>query len=163
MRSTVFGPLGLTATVADINDSLIDARARFYERMRDGRTVNAPYVDNSGKWAAGGFLSTTDDLSRFGAAMSHPGFLSAPTLALLQTSQHTRDGRATGYGMGWFVGTDAAGRRMIWHGGTSMGGTAYLLLYPDQHLAVAVACNSDDPFVAIARRVALLFLADNGA
>ena len=39
--------------------------------MRDKhhRLRNAPYVDNSCKWAGGGFLSNVHDLVRFGNAM----------------------------------------------------------------------------------------------
>ena len=39
--------------------------------MRDerGYLVNTPYVDISYKWAGGGFVSTTEDLARFGTAM----------------------------------------------------------------------------------------------
>jgi serine beta-lactamase-like protein LACTB len=157
MRGHVFVPLGLAHTVPEFADSLIEYRARFYERATAVGTVNAPYVDNSYKWAGGGFLSTTDDLARFGALMRRPGVVGPATLALLETSQHTSDGKETGYGMGWFVGKDAAGRRIIFHSGGAMGGTAYLLVYPDLGLVVAMLCNSDVSFVGSARRVAAIF------
>ena len=32
---------------------------RFYKRDGKGRLYNTPYIDNSYKWAGGGFLSTT--------------------------------------------------------------------------------------------------------
>lgn len=42
---------------------------RFYRRGKKGRLANAPYVDNSYKWAGGGLMSTTEDLLRFGNAL----------------------------------------------------------------------------------------------
>ena len=54
---------------ADIYISLLPFRLRFYFRDTKGRLKNTPYVDNSYKWAGGGFLSTTEDLIRFGNAM----------------------------------------------------------------------------------------------
>lgn len=42
---------------------------RNYIKNKNGRLINAPYVDNSYKWAGGGFLSTVGDLLKFGNAM----------------------------------------------------------------------------------------------
>ena len=36
---------------------------------KKGRLVNAPYTDTSYKWAGGGFLSTVEDLCKFGNVM----------------------------------------------------------------------------------------------
>lgn len=38
-------------------------------RNEKGQLINTPYVDNSYKWAGGGFISTTEDLVKFGNAM----------------------------------------------------------------------------------------------
>jgi CubicO group peptidase (beta-lactamase class C family) len=77
---------------------------------------------------------------------------------MLWTSQRTTDGKATGYGMGWFVDRDAAGRRRIYHSGGSVGGTAYLLISPEQKLVLALLVNSDYTFVRAAPRLAEAFL-----
>ena len=42
---------------------------RYYTRNDKHQLLNAPFVDNSYKWAGGGFLSTTIDLVKFGNAM----------------------------------------------------------------------------------------------
>ena len=47
----------------------ITTHDRFYQRNENGRLVNAPYVDNSYKWAGGGFMSTAEDLVQFGNSM----------------------------------------------------------------------------------------------
>lgn len=141
MRANVFERLNLKNTAADENEKIIPHRTRFYQRDSDGTLRNAPYVDNSYKWAGGGFLSTTDDLVRFGSAHLKPGFLKAEMLAVLFTSQKTAAGELTNYGIGWIVNTDDNGRRTIGHGGGSVGGTTMLRLYPESGVVVALAVN----------------------
>jgi CubicO group peptidase (beta-lactamase class C family) len=140
MQRRVFEPLGLRATVADEPSRIIDHRSRFYTRA-NGQIENAPFVDNSYKWAGGGFLSTAEDLVRFGSRLLQPGFLKAESLALLFTSQKTSDGQETNYGMGWAVGRSKSGKTIYEHGGGSVGGTSQLILYPDTRVVVAFVCN----------------------
>lgn len=159
MRRTVFEPLGLAHTVPDFTDSLVAYRTSYYIQGEDGTLLNAPYVDNSYKWAGGGFLSTAEDLVRFADAHSRPGFLEAETLELLFRSQRTSDGRDTDYGIGWGTRTDEAGRRRVSHGGGSVGGTTALVLYPDERVAVAMIVNmSSAPGGELAVRIAERFL-----
>jgi len=141
MHEQVFGPLGLRSTIADQPAEIIEQRARFYTRMKDQPLLNAPFVDNSYKWAGGGFLSSAEDLARFGSALLQPGFLKPESLRLLFTSQKTSDGKETGYGMGWFIHLSKSGQRVYEHAGGSAGGSSQLILYPDAHVVVAMICN----------------------
>ena len=43
--------------------------SRHYVRNQKGYLKNTPYVDNSYKWAGGGFISNAKDLVRFGNAL----------------------------------------------------------------------------------------------
>jgi CubicO group peptidase (beta-lactamase class C family) len=161
MRREIFDPLGLRSIVAEHTDSIIAYRASFYERDREtGRILNAPYVDNSYKWAGGGFISNTEDLVRFGWAHIAGGFLAPETVALLFTSQRTRSGELTNYGLGWRSGTDSAGRRWVGHTGGSVGGRAVLVIYPDQRVVVAALANlgSAPMTPELAERLAAPFL-----
>src|SRR5215467_14187956 len=54
MQEHVFASLGLVHTAADQNSQIVEQRSRFYEIPKDGPVENAPYVDNSYKWAGGG-------------------------------------------------------------------------------------------------------------
>jgi CubicO group peptidase (beta-lactamase class C family) len=140
MQSRVFEEMDLRNTVADQNHLIIMDRVRPYE-LEDGLFYNSPYVDNSYKWAGGGFLSTAEDLVKFGLAHMEPGFLQAATLDEWFTSQTTNDGEETGYGIGWSVEADGADRRVIGHGGGSVGGTTVLSIYPDHDLVFAAIIN----------------------
>jgi hypothetical protein len=44
------------------------------------------------------------------------------------------------------------------HSGGSVGGTAFLVIYPEQHVIVALLCNSDAPFVGMAPGIAERFV-----
>jgi CubicO group peptidase (beta-lactamase class C family) len=141
MHGHVFGPLGLRHTTEDQASAIIEQRARPYEKAKDGKIENAPFVDNSYKWAGGGFLSTAEDLVKFGSALLQPGFLKPESLRLLFTPQKTNDGKETGYGIGWGIGKSESGRRIYEHNGGAVGGSSRLILYPDSHVVVAMICN----------------------
>jgi CubicO group peptidase (beta-lactamase class C family) len=140
MRDSVFLRLGMTHTIADYSDSIVPGRVRFYEHSK-GRLVNAALVDNSYKWAGGGFLSTPTDLVNMSRAMLNHVLLDEKTVKLLFTPQHLEDGTDIHVGIGWRTDTDSKGRRIVHHGGTIDGGRTFLLIYPDQGLVVAIAAN----------------------
>lgn len=141
MDRVVFDPLGMLHTVAGHTDSIIPHRTRFYVKAEDGPVLNAPYVDNSYKWAGGGFLSTPEDLLRFAAAHLNADFLSAATLEVLFASQRLHDGEETGYGIGWRSSTNPDGERIVSHTGGSVGGSTVLTVNRDTGVIVAMTAN----------------------
>jgi serine beta-lactamase-like protein LACTB len=160
MREQIFAPLNLRSIVAEHTDSVIPYRAEFYVRGDDGRVLNAPYVDNSYKWAGGGFISNTEDLVRFGWVHLDGSFLQPEAVKALFTSQRTRAGESTNYGIGWRSGTDKAGRRWVGHTGSSVGGWAVLVVYPEERVVVAALANQDEQpdRQALAERIATPFI-----
>lgn len=144
MQGHVFTPLGLVHTTPDQNTDIVEQRSRFYELAKDGHAENAPYVDNSYKWAGGGFLSTPEDLVRFGSLMLRPGVLDADALKTMFTAQKTKNGQPIAYGIGWFIGKSQSGKPIYQHSGGSIGGTSQLILYPESHLVIAMTCNLSD-------------------
>jgi CubicO group peptidase (beta-lactamase class C family) len=136
MEDNVFKPLGLSNTRPDLAGVSDPQRAQFYETDPAGKFFAAPAVNLSFVWPAGGFLSTAEDLIRFGSAHLKRGFLKPESLRLLFTSQKTDTGIPTHYGVGWF-----AGRGVLHHGGDSIGGTSVLLLHPASRTVVAIASN----------------------
>ena len=140
MNANVFKPIGMNHTIADHVDSIIVNRTRYYERQDNG-ILNAPFVDNSYKWAGGGFLSTAEDLVRFGFAHLNSDLLKPETIKLLWTSQKTNSGEETGYGIGWRIETDDQGRPRVGHGGGSVGGSTAFVIYPEQRIVVVLITN----------------------
>ncbi|MCY1722764.1 serine hydrolase [Prolixibacteraceae bacterium Z1-6] len=130
MKEKVFNPLGMNETTAERMDSLIIYRAGYYD-MSERKVINAPYVDNSYKWAGGGFISTSEDLVKFGNAMLNNTLFSEETKLQLITPQKLKNGKVTEYGMGFFSGADDYGRYYYGHGGGSVGGCGNLIIYPE--------------------------------
>lgn len=158
MQKRVFGPAGLAHTGPDDATAIVPGRGRFYTRTDAGAIVNAGFVDNSYKWAGGGFVSTAEDLVAFANALLEGRLLKPETVKLLWTSQKTADGRDTDYGIGWGVSRDAKGRRRVSHSGGAQGGTANLVIYPDEKLVTAMIVNSDESFTEQTPRIAEMFL-----
>ncbi|PCI31586.1 MAG: hypothetical protein COB54_09415 [Alphaproteobacteria bacterium] len=155
-------PLVMKHTVQDDVNLVIPGRARQYVKDNNGALINAPYTDNSYKFAGGGMLSTSRDLAKFGHALVNDSFLNSASRELLFSSQVTTDGRSTGYGLGWFVDMTKfledrkdrippelyghlidlfQDRQLIWHSGTSSGAVAMLLLVPETQVTVAITAN----------------------
>jgi CubicO group peptidase (beta-lactamase class C family) len=141
MQREIFDPLSLRHTAADHVDAIIPHRTRFYRRRADGALLHAPYQDSSYKWAGGGFLSTAEDLVRFGSAHLQPGFFKERTLNVLFADQRLRSGKNTGVGIAWRIGADTKGRRIVHHGGSIDGGRAMLMMFPESKVVVAILAN----------------------
>jgi CubicO group peptidase (beta-lactamase class C family) len=140
MDRSIFEPLAMMDTTADVPHDIILRRTAFYDFDEERRVRNAPYVDLSGRWAGSGFLSTADDIARFGAAHTEPGFLNTETLDLLGEPQPVGNEK-TNDGLGWGARRGWEGRRMYWGNGRTPGATCGLLVYRDAGLSVAVLSN----------------------
>lgn len=161
MHKTVFAPIGMESTCEDLNDSIIINRTSFYKLNNNGTIENAPYVDNSYKWAGGGFISTTSDLLLFGQAMMKPGIVSEKTLTEITTSQVLNTGIETHYGIGWQIWKHDA-RKVYGHGGGSVGGITVFKIYPEDELVIVILSNlSDLKFGNIPDRITNAFLKAN--
>ncbi len=141
MQANVFTPFGLVHTTPDQNSQIVEQRSRFYELPKNGSVENAPYVDNSYKWAGGGLLSTAEDLVRFGSSLLQPGMLNAQALKTMFASQKTDSGVETGYGIGWGIAKSLSGKKIYEHSGGSVGGHCQLILYPETRVVIALLTN----------------------
>jgi serine beta-lactamase-like protein LACTB, mitochondrial len=158
MSDEVFTPLQLTNTTADLNDNIIEYRTRFYD-VKDHKWVNAPYVDNSYKWAGGGFISSAEDIEKFGRALLGESFLRKETIQYFTTPQKLNDGSFTTYGMGFFSGKDHKQKSYFGHSGGSVGGTTDMVIYPNEKVVVVILTNlSGANLGAMARYIANLYM-----
>lgn len=140
MQRIVFDPMGLEHTMPDFSNREIEDRVVFYHRV-ENRNVVAPLVDNSYKWAGGGFLSSASDVVKFGTFHLSGAFMKKSTLEEWTKAQQTADGQSTNYGIGWNSRTDDKGRKSYGHGGGSVGGTSMLRIYPEEQLIVVTLIN----------------------
>jgi CubicO group peptidase (beta-lactamase class C family) len=147
LHSLVFQPLGMHSTTAERVDERAPGQSRCYDHETpfspDGTVVESPRIDFSCKLAAGGFLSTSEDLARFGSAHMTPmskGFLSSGTLKQMFTPRSNQAG-ILGYGLGWMTARDLHLRLVHFHFGAGSGGSSVLAIYPEQGVCVAVTAN----------------------
>jgi CubicO group peptidase (beta-lactamase class C family) len=134
------GPDDVTSEIAD--------RAVFYVQVGD-RFIDPPDADPSYKWAGGGLLSTAGDLARFGSALMRGELVDTEIVEQLWTPQPLPDGTPNpqNYGMGWRIDRESGliGRadtvRVVHHGGASPGASAFLLIVPEDRVAIAVLTN----------------------
>ena len=73
------------------------------------------------------------------------------------TSLKTRDGKPTGYGLGWALSTDARGRGEVFHRGGQQRVTSLLYTQPDRGLAVVLFANLEgigSAVFSLARQIA---------
>ena len=160
VRQQVLDPLDMSATGADDNQKIIPNRTRFYSLDADKNVINAPYIDSSESWAGGGFLSTSEDLVRFGSAHLKGNFLNEKTLKEMFRSQKTADGKETGTGFGWRINKDREGRLYYCHPGENVGGRSYLVVYPKEKVVVAMLHNLTGASLASIIDISKLFVAE---
>lgn len=134
-------------TVEDRIDAQAPNQSRFYDNVTpysmDGQMRPSPRGDLSCKLPSGGFISTAEDLARFGSAHIPSlggGFLKSGTLEML-FDPRTRQGGVLGHGMGWMTGRDLRLRRAHFHFGAGSGATSVLAIFPNQRLSIAILAN----------------------
>lgn len=156
MRDSIFIPIGMKHTSPDYSDSIIKGRVRFYEKGKNGTTVNAMLVDNSYKWAGGGFLSTPVDLVTMVRSVLNNQILTKETVDLLFTEQKLEDNTNTHVGIAWRIDQNQEGVRFIHHGGQIDGGRTFVFFYPESGYIFAIAANTGSAKLNIAEAVTVL-------
>jgi CubicO group peptidase (beta-lactamase class C family) len=148
VRENIFKPAGMVRTRTDDVFALIPNRARGYTPrvfgQLDGNYRNPVLMDSSYKIPGGGLVSSAEDMARFAIAVQNGALIKPETFAEMSKSQKTRDGRATGYGYGWYVGGSvgfSGDPDAVWHGGVQPGFTSDLVLLPKKKLAIVVLTN----------------------
>ncbi|MAL18159.1 MAG: hypothetical protein CL670_01750 [Balneola sp.] len=158
METEVFQALEMNNTMPDYAYRDIPSRTKFYTYV-DGENEEAPYVDNSYKWAGGGFLSTTEDMIKFGKAHLSTNFLDQQTLDKLMEPLTTDDGETTNYGVGWQTITDTEGNIWKGHSGGSVGGSTMFLMHLENEVIIAFAINrSNAPMNDLRNELAKIFI-----
>jgi len=142
MSENVWKPLGMNHTRMDIAEEIIPNRASVY-RIRGGEIKNDEFVDISSRFAAGGVLTTVKDMLNFSRGLDNGGVLSLQAQERMYDSMQTKDGRFTGYGMGWRIGY-LSGSWVVYHRGQQAGSTTHLLRFPNKNFAAFVVSNTRD-------------------
>ncbi len=156
LRAGVFRPAGMEQSRDDDVLAVIPHRAQGYLRGATGELMNAPLTDTSNRLPAGGLCGTAEDVGRFASAFQRGMLLKPATVAQALTPQKLRNGRVTGYGLGWVLGRSRRGREAYHVGGQPRVSTVLYML-PDTGFAVVLLSNLEgveNPLLDVARQVA---------
>ena len=160
MRERVFDRAGMPRTRVDRVYEVIPDRARGYQVLTQpmydslppavrsfasvGRVYNADLHDTSMKVPGGGFVSTPEDLVRFGIALNTGALLKKASVETMWTEQKTADGKGTGYGLGFGVFPAQEGVRRLSHSGNQAGAASFLVILPEVGVTYAIMTNLED-------------------
>jgi len=147
LHERIFAPMDMTSTRVYSSFDIIPNRASGYNRFGD--------VPVNGLWmtpaimesAAGGLVSTVQDMARWEIALQAGTILKPSTLAQMEVPITLNNGSVvqekdgTRYGLGWELQT-YQGHRIVRHGGDHVTGfTANFSRFTDDKLAVIVLTN----------------------
>ncbi|UZD24075.1 serine hydrolase [Algoriphagus halophytocola] len=149
IQSRVLEPLNLQHTIPDNALDPVPNTAIFYDSEESYFKKSYP-VNNSNKWAGGGYLSTPTDLVKFGNGILNYKLVNSTTTELLFNPVELKSGEVNvqNYALGWRndvskkVFVDGREVIVVHHGGTAVGSTAILMLLPEYNVSIALAMNS---------------------
>ncbi len=141
IEEKIFKPLGMTSSYYDSETRIIAKRVRGYGPAESGEGyANANFLDMDQPGAAGGLMSTVDDLAKWDASLYTDKLLSAEARQRLWTDYTLSDGEKTGYGFGWGLG-EHGGKKIIQHSGGIFGFSTNGIRIPEENFYVAVLSN----------------------
>lgn len=140
VQKRVCAPLGLESLQPDYQWVNIPHRAAGY-RLRDGQVVRSTDTDVSWKLGGGGYISTIEDLARFGIGLMERRLVNGKTERLMWTVRQPSIGPPTKYALGFSV-EGQGGNLKISHNGSQEKARTRLVIYPRQRHGMVVMSNS---------------------
>jgi CubicO group peptidase (beta-lactamase class C family) len=143
-QTRVFDRLAMRDTFSTPDPRVNDPRrAVGYTRGALGRLVPCSGTEPDALVGSGSFYTTVDDLCRYERALVSNALISAASTREILTSGRTNDGRDTGCGLGWYVGSEESGT-FADHEGEWDGFYSYICCYLDRPLSLFLLSNNPD-------------------
>eukprot|EP01084_Bolivina_argentea_P180254 311409_1 len=173
MQNEIFNQFKMYNTFCETNSNILRNRSRQYIRRRDEndlmiqkdikcavhsrartRLYNTSYVNNSNKFAGGGFVSTALDIALFGNEIVFGNIL----VDNIKKQLFLNVRNEYNYGIGWNVIRNEYDEiTEISHAGGAVGGVSHLLIVPKDKLVVAILMNLEGGNPYISRQIARYF------
>lgn len=141
VKKILLDSLKLSNTTHDNPYSIIENKCRTYDYDYLSQPMAAGPINLGGKEASAGYLSSVLDLVKIGNTLLYPGFLKQGTIDLITKPYTLKNGQISQLGFGIIVNKDNEGRTFYGQRGTVSGGCTSLLIYPEDKLVIAIACN----------------------
>jgi serine beta-lactamase-like protein LACTB len=123
VKKTLTDTLKLSNTIQDNPFQIIENKSNTY----DYDYISQPTVSRT-----------------MGNTLLYPGFLKKETIDLITKPYIFKNGRTSNFGFGLIVNKDSEGKTFMGQNGFVSGGSSVLLIYPEDKLVIAIACNIGD-------------------
>jgi D-alanyl-D-alanine carboxypeptidase len=157
LAANIFKPLGMKHSCYETAQQIIPGRVSGYANTGEGY-VNAAYVSTLQLYAAGGLVSSADDLALWDNAVNAGKLLRQSSWEKIFTPYKFANGETADYAFGWTV-NEFQGRLIQSHGGGIPGATNFVIRMPQDHVYVAVLANDRTMEIQpefVARRLAAI-------
>jgi len=137
LEELIFQPLGMNDSGYDLNAGVSPRAASGYQ-PEGADNVQAPLVDTSWLFAAGGIYSTVEDLLKWERALTSDTLLPRQELAAMWSAELGE------YGYGWQLlppSPQTFDRPLVFHAGGIPGYSTDLLRYPDERVTIIILAN----------------------
>jgi CubicO group peptidase (beta-lactamase class C family) len=133
----VLEPVGMVGTFGGSESVVANRNPVLYELVDN--ELSGHIVDfQKSTYAAGGFNTSVEELSKLFIALSDNDFIDGDSKRELWNNLMLENGSPANYGLGWFSYTTSKSRWVVGHEG---GGASWVIYYPDLDLAVIALSN----------------------
>lgn len=156
LQDYVTDTLGMKNTVVDNPFRTIKGRTDFFDHNMISQIINATFYDLRHRAPSSGILSNAEDLAKFANAILYSDYLSDETRLAYFTPETLSNNMKAQTANGWMLLFDRKGRKLYGKEGSVTGGSAAILIYPEESLVVTYATNlaaslDDSPVFDIAK------------
>ncbi len=144
LRSRIFRVLRMESPIDVDHQPWSAADPTGYTRFALGPPRVAQPEGKNWIFSAGELAMTPSDMALWDISLMNGTVLKPELLKQLTTEVHLKNGAGTAYGLGIGV-SNQEGRRVWSHGGGTSGFVSSNATYPDDHMAITVFTNQDDP------------------
>jgi CubicO group peptidase (beta-lactamase class C family) len=159
LQQSIFMPLGMkNSGFAHNADGLAVGYKNAYAQIYDQE------IDRFFLYSQGGLYSTTEDLYRWGQALSSNALLSVEYMDKMfapsaKIPMAMTGGKEVAYGYGWIIWKEN-GRSSVWHNGDLPGFTSIITMYPKEQVTIIVLCNETKAVDVIHSLIAKVLFGD---
>ena len=148
MKEDVFNPLGIDHIEGETSSISPENISKFYE-IEENQYKETFKVNNSNKWAGGGFIATSTDLVKLGNAFLNHKLLDKQTTETLIEPVILTNGKINkqNYAIGWRNNTTKKildkdqEIQILHHAGIAAGSTSIFILFPEYDLSISILMN----------------------
>ena len=140
IKNVLLDTLQMKNTLIDVPQAIIENRATAYARNIVSQRSNAIFKDHTPSAPSIGMLSTADDLVKLVNALLYSDYFSDSFKKSYFEPFEFSDGKANKV-KGWDILTNRNNEIVYSCKGTVYGGTAHLILFPEEKIVIAWLCN----------------------